>query len=224
MRVVLNPFFQAWLICLVFLLLGCGETNVEKGEKSLELGDYPLAMGFFQQALQKDPANYRARLGMGKALIQKSSREGVNQEIWSDIVLQFEACYTLKPNKTSQNLLLQAYLNHAENLLEKSDTLATKKTLFKSLELEANSPEPYNLMGMVLAKEGKFDSSLTILHHSLRIDSVFTSSLYNLGMIHYIMEQNDSARKYLHQYMRLSPEDKDVGSLLAELKDREGES
>ena len=57
-----------WLV----VMAACTTSDLRKGAVALELGDYTMAINFFSRVLERKPAHFEARLGMGKALLQQA--------------------------------------------------------------------------------------------------------------------------------------------------------
>ncbi|MDB5102491.1 MAG: Tetratricopeptide 2 repeat protein [Fibrobacteres bacterium] len=191
------------------LLAACERTPVEKGRISLSLGDYPMAVRFFQSAVEKNPQLYDARLGLGQALLQKAYAEDDSASFQYALV-QLEACRSLAPSQDLSELLTDAYYERARKQLKTGDTVAALASLSKSIDHGPKNPRPLNLVGIVYGKLGEAEKAGVLFQKALRMDSTDASSHFNLGMLSWQAGDVRSAHGHWFKALKTLPEDEDV--------------
>lgn len=200
------------LIPMMFItavLSGCVSRDIKKGAIALELGDYTLATQFFSRALERNPANAEARLGMGKALLQKASDNTGDSVTWRDAVMQFEAARTLGKSTEIGALLGQVWSERASDQLRTGDTLGALEALTRAIAADPTSPQPLNLAGIVYFRTGRAAKARLLFKRAITVDSSSTSSLFNLGMLYWEEGDTRKAHDLWLRALTLSPQDED---------------
>ena len=190
-------------------LAGCGRKDLEKGWISLGLGDYPLAIRFFQAGLEADPGRYDAHLGLGQSLLQKSFAEN-DSAAFAYGLIQLEACRSLAPSNDISGILADAYYERAKLLLRGRDTLSALGNLSKAIERGPGNPKPLNLAGIVYGKLGEPDKAESLFRKALEIDSADASANFNLGMILWEAGETRPAHGHWLKALKKLPHDEDV--------------
>jgi Flp pilus assembly protein TadD len=212
----------ATLACGALALAACGPSDVEKGNTSLSLGDYPMALAAFGRAAEADPGSWRARLGLGQALLQKAAAESDSAAFAYGLV-QLEACRTLHPGADLSGLLSDAYLERARALARRHDTLGALEAASKAIERNPSNPGPLNLAGILYGKRGDAAKAEALFRKALLADSADASAHFNLGMIRW--QAGDARDAHAHWLKALAalPQDEDIlyWFALAERKLRE---
>ena len=204
------PFRERFtVVLLVTLLTGCGSRDIRKGTIALELGDYTLAAHFFSRVLEHDPANAEARLGMGKALLQRASDNRDDSVSWRKAVMHLEAVFTLGKNDGIASLLSQVWSERAAGLLRSSDTLRAIEALTRAIAADPTSPEPLNLAGIIYFRTGRVAKARLLFERAIGADSSSSSSLFNLGMLCWEEGQIRRAHDLWLQALKRSPQDED---------------
>jgi tetratricopeptide (TPR) repeat protein len=196
-------------LCLALCLAGCGRKDLEKGWISLGLGDYPMAIRFFQAGVEADPGRYDAHLGLGQSLLQKSFAEGDSAAFAYGLV-QLEACRSLAPSNDISGLLADAYFERAKFQLRGRDTLSALANLSKAVERGPGNPKPLNLAGIVYGKLGETDKAESLFRKALELDSADASANFNLGMILWEAGEEQSAHGHWLKALKRLPQDEDV--------------
>jgi len=194
-------------VCAFCLLAGCSR-DLDKARACLAMGDYPLAIRFYGAAVEKEPLDYEARLGLGRALIQKFAAER-DSGAFDYALVQLEACRSLRPSGEISILLSDAYTEQAHSLLARADTASALAALSKALECKSRSG-PLNLAGIIYAKLGDADKAETLFKKALALDSVSASAHFNLGMIHWQRGEVSGAHAHWLMALKAMPEDEDV--------------
>ncbi len=210
----LLPAWAAMLLC------GCVPSEVRKGTVALELGDYPLAIAFFSRVLEKDPAHFEARLGMGKALLQRAIDKNDDSVSWPLALMHIEAARTIRNTGGLDRLLSQAWVERAYGLLRRTDTLAAIEALAKAIVYDPAGPEPLNLAGIIYYRIGKSQKARTLFARAIRADSSAASPLFNLGMVHWERGEPDSAYDLWLRAIKKAPEDEVILDWLAAAEKR----
>lgn len=212
----------AWALSLAAFMAGCNGGDLEKGRACLGLGDYPLALRFFAHAVEADPRDYEARLGLGQALLQQAFAQG-DSVAFTGALLQLEACRSLRPSDDLGSLLGEAWLERARGLLRTGDTLAALGALSKARDRAPADPNPLNLAGIVYGKRGEAEKAEALFRKALAQDSGDASAHFNLGMLAWQAGDARAAHGHWLVSLKALPADEDIlyWFALAEKKLRE---
>jgi tetratricopeptide (TPR) repeat protein len=199
-------------ICAMLLAaaVNCSQSSLEKGAVCLRLGDYEGAERFFSRALSDDPGDYGARLGMGKALLQRAADNAGDTLSWREACMHLEAARTLKPGETLNPFLSQAWSERARQLLEKKDTIAALEALTRAIGYAPRSAEPFNTAGIIYFRKGEIEKSRTLFARALSLDSANAPALFNLGMAAWSSGNYGEARDCWLRCLKITPSDETV--------------
>lgn len=176
-----------WISALfgAVLLISCGENSVKRGYQSLQLGDYDMAIGFFNEQLHRNPRDFQARVGMGKALLQKSYANSQDTVLWRQALVQLQAARSIE-NQDFINLLLKdAWITYGRKKLTAADTMSAFIALTFALDYDSSDSEALNLSAILFSSFGltqKAESLLTVASHNHKTDK---DILFNLGILHF---------------------------------------
>ena len=200
---------------------GCRNRNLEKGDICLRLGDYPSAIAFFSEEVKRHPDSYEARLGLGKALVQKAC--DADTSAWKSASIQLEAARTLSPTSDIKALLGDVYLERAHQLLSCRDSIAALDALSRAIEFNNRALEPLNLAGIIYFRMGEVDKSEMLFRKAVGLDSTNAAAHFNLGMVFWQGKRYRDAHAQWLLALAASPGDKDMlyWFALAEKKLRE---
>lgn len=200
------------MVTLVAILVAsCGSSTIEKGTTCIRLGDYPMAIRFFTHALEHDPGSFEARVGMGKALLQKAVAEKGDKSAWQEAILHLEAAATLGGNDAEIPLLLsEVWFARAQNLVARKDTSGALDALSRSIEDDPGNPSPVNLAAIIYFRAGYTDKAEALFRKSVELDSAHPSSRFNLGMVLWSKGEYEEARKQWLLALKADPEDQDI--------------
>lgn len=83
-----------------------------------------------------------------------------------------------------------AHLDRGWDLVNRGDLFGARLSAEKSLEIDSNSPEPYNLLGYIHAAEGDPEEALDNYRQALAIDDTFFEAMLNAAevLIHPLRE------------------------------------
>ncbi len=212
----MSKLFRASLFIILLLnfsiLISCSTVNrdIEKGEASLRLGDYAMAIRFFEGVLNRNPENFEARLGMGKSLIQQAVAQGGDSLIWSRALTHLEAARSIRPNSKVEPLLSDTWLIHARQGLETHDTLGALKSLGRAIDLNPKAVEALNLAGIIYYRMGDSEKATILFRSALAADSLRPFTYFNLGMVQWAKMNYVMAHQFWFKALQLAPEDKDI--------------
>ncbi|MBN1601323.1 MAG: tetratricopeptide repeat protein [Chitinispirillaceae bacterium] len=198
---------------IIFLSVSCfwdSQRSIEKGESSLRLGDYSMAITFFREVLIADPENYRARLGMGKALIQMSSAHHSDTLLWYDAITHLEAARTIHPESEIEPLLSDAWTVQARIKLGKNDTIGALSALSRAIDYNPRSLESLNLAGIIYYRIGEPSKSRVLFERALMVDTLKAFTHFNMGMLYWAQNDIEGAHRSWLKAITLAPDDKDI--------------
>ena len=198
-----------FVISLLYLF-GCTDSNIDKGNASLTLGDYTMAIEFYEAELKKNPRNYAARLGMGKSLIQKAVDMKNDTASWKRALNNLEAARTLQPDKDINPLLCEAWSVLGRIMLTVGDTVEALSSLARAIEYSPKNVEPLNLAGIIYFRLGEDEKAEVLFKKAIDINKNHPSAYFNLGMIFWVRDQIDNAHTYWLEALKLEPEDDDI--------------
>ena len=196
---------------LLIVLTGCNRCDTDKGNICLALGDYEMAQYFFGRVLQKDPAHFEARLGKGKALLQKMAAvTGDDAQSWRRALIHLEAAADINPQHDLRSLLSEVWYRRSHAFLSKGDTAASLDALTRSVEFNAENIEALNTAGIIYFRLGETDKAEEIFKRAIKIDNVNTTLLFNLGMIYYRQDDLLQAHRLWFSALQNSPDDSEI--------------
>ncbi len=195
---------------MFLILIGCAPDSIEKGELALRLGDYEMSKDFFAYKLQKQPDNYAARLGMGKALIQEAAAIASDSS-WRRALTHLEAARTIAPHRQEVlELLGETWSVHARNRLDAGDTVTALHALSKSIEYRPTSVEPLNLAGIIYYNLGDDEKAAALFRKAITLDSTNSSAYFNLGMVRWQQKKYGMAHSQWLNALQYDPTDDDI--------------
>jgi tetratricopeptide (TPR) repeat protein len=195
-----------------FLQFSCmtNQNSIEKGELSLRLGDYSMAIRFFEDVLNRNPENFDARLGLGKALIQQASAKHNDDLIWSKALTNLEAARSIKPKSEIEPLLCDAWIIHSQILLKNKDTLAALTSLSHAIDLNPSAVEALNSAGIIYFRLGELGKANLLFNRALVADTTRPFTHFNIGMILWSIQDYEGANGAWFKAVQLAPDDKDI--------------
>jgi len=204
--ITLLPF-----LCLLSVLgQGCRQSSTERGMLCIQLGDYVLAQHFFSQVLENYPGDFRARLGLGKALLQQAIVNTNDTQAWKEALTNLEAARTIDPSAHIADLLGSAWCERGRALLSFRDTVGALTALQRSLEYDAKNIVPLNLAGTIYFHLGEADKSEALFKKAIEIDSASAPAFFNLGMVAYSEGRLTFAHDAWARALTRAPKDEDI--------------
>jgi Flp pilus assembly protein TadD len=195
---------------LAGLVLHCSESELEKGAISLNVGDYNRAITFYDRALNQNPANAAAHLGLGKALFQKAKAQSDDSTLFIQSIVHIEAARTLGLSSEVNGLLSSVLTEKARIQLARKDTVGALEVLTHAIEYDRFSAGPLNLTGIIYFRTGRADKASVLFDYAISIDSNDVSPLFNRGMIAWQQNQIGIAHDYWFRALRKSPQDEEI--------------
>lgn len=180
-----------WILALLgaILLISCGESSVERGYQSLQLGDYDMAIGFFNEQLYRNPRDFQARVGVGKALLQKSYANNQDTLLWRQALVHLQAARSIENHDFINLLLKDAWITYGRKMLSAADTMSALIALTFALDYDPSNSEALNLSAILFSSFGltqKAESLLTVASHNHKTDK---DILFNLGILHFYRKE-----------------------------------
>lgn len=195
---------------LIMSVLLCTSSDLQKGNIALELGDYELAIKFFSKVLEKNPADFEARIGMGKALLQKASDNPSDTMLWKKAIANLDAAHSINPTADISTLLSEIWSSRASLLLHKSsDTIGALEAITKAISFDPQNTAALNLASIIYFNLGRKDKSLLLLKKAIEIDSTDPATFFNLGMVYWEEDSIKEAHSCWLKALKLSPEDEE---------------
>ncbi|MBN1306319.1 MAG: tetratricopeptide repeat protein [Chitinispirillaceae bacterium] len=195
---------------LLFISCVSDSRSIEKGEASLRLGDYSMAIRFFDEVLHRNPENFEARLGMGRALIQQASLKNADSTLWGKALTHLEAARTIRPESDIDTLLSEAWLVNARRLLNRCDTINALNSISRAIDLGPRSIEALNLAGIIYFRIGEPDKARILFDRALVADTSRPFTHFNIGMVRWAVHDIRGARDAWFRALQLAPTDKDI--------------
>lgn len=190
------------LMCL--LLLHCGDDSAKRGYQCLTLGDYAMAIDFFNEQLRKNPRDFKARAGMGKALLQKSFYNNLDTMSLHQALVHLQAARSIEARNELDSLLKDAWLISGRIKLAAEDTIGALISLTFALDYAPQNAEALNLSGIIFSSFG----------HMEKADSLFTAAaikdrdaLFNTGMIKFYSKKYPEAIRIWKSMAASDPQD-----------------
>jgi tetratricopeptide (TPR) repeat protein len=189
----MNRRYRIFAILGAVLLISCGENSVKRGYQSLQLGDYDMAIGFFNEQLHRNPRDFQARVGMGKALLQKSYANGQDTVLWRQALVQLQAARSIGNHDFLNFLLKDAWITYGRKKLSAADTLSALIALTFALDYDPSNSEALNLSAVLFSSFGltqKAESLLTVASYYHKTDK---DILFNLGILSFHRKEYSEA-------------------------------
>jgi len=202
-----HRIFSGLLVALC--VIGCYRDSIEKGEMCVKLGDYATAIDIFSGIVKAHPDRFEARLGLGKALLQKSADLG-DVVLWKEGIVQLEAAQTLSPYTAIRPLLSDAWLQRGRQLIATGDSTEGLDALARSLEYNPRSLDPLNLAGIIYFQHGDAEKAESLFAKAVIIDGSHAASRFNLGMIQWCRGAWAEAHANWLAALKASPNDPDI--------------
>lgn len=202
------------LVCfLTVSLLFCNRTSslLDKGAVNLELGDYRRARSCFEEVVNRHPASARARLGLGKALLQQWTTTPADTVLLSRALVQLEAARTLRVGDEVERLLSTVWYRRAEVCLGGGgDTVAALKALSRATSLDPKATRPLNMAAILYFQRGEQAKALNLFRLITTIDTASVSGWFNMGMVYWADSSYHRAADAFFEAARRSPDDQEV--------------
>ncbi len=182
---------KCWIIAALsaVILFSCSDNQVKRGYQSLALGDYDMAIGFFTEELHRNPRDFQARVGMGKALLQKSYAHNQDTTLWRQALVQLQAARSIENRDYLNSLLKDAWIIYGRKKLASTDTMSALIALTFALDYDPSSSEALNLSGIIFSTFGFAQKAESLFTLAGSIHKTDRDILFNLGILYYYRKQ-----------------------------------
>jgi len=204
--------------CAVFC--NRADQQAKLGAINLELGDYKRSRASYEAIVDRNPRDWNARLGLGKALLQAYCASPGDSALLTDCITQLEAARTLRPDKEVEKLLSVVWFKRATMHLSRLDTLDAISALSRSISLDPASSKPVNLAGILYFHRGETEKALNLFKMVLSIDSAGAYGYFNIGMVYWTESNYAQAYDYWYKAALRAPDDKEIITWAAMAKKR----
>ena len=199
-------------VIISVILLFCNGTGsrLDKGAVNLELGDYLRARACFESVVNTHPSSVKARLGLGKALLQQWTVMPIDTTLLSGALVQLEAARTLQAGEEVEQLLGSVWCQRADVCLGTGDTVAALKALSRATSLDPKAVRPLNTAGILYFHRGERTKALNLFRLITTIDTASVSGFFNMGMVFWSDSNYQRAAEAFFEAVRRSPDDRQL--------------
>ncbi|MCC6669139.1 MAG: tetratricopeptide repeat protein [Polyangiaceae bacterium] len=104
-----------------------------------------------------------------------------------------------------------AHLDRGWDLVQRGDALAAEQSARRALELDAQSPEAFNLLGYAAAMQGEFEDAIEYYRTALSLDDTYLEAMLNAAEVYiHPIGDFDSAVDMCEQALELAENDDEV--------------
>jgi tetratricopeptide (TPR) repeat protein len=175
--------------CILFtnyclLLIACtgsSDAFLEKAKEQLQKGNAKDAVGYLNQAIDRDPGNARAFNMRGAANFELKD--------YANALLDYEKAIKLNPKD------YKPYFNRASVKMEKSDWEGALGDCIKAAEIQPDTAEIYVKSGMIQSALLKVPEAIHDFGEALKLNPKETNALYNRGNIYFQTKDYENAEK-----------------------------
>lgn len=171
-------------------------------------------MRFYGQVVDEDPSDLEARLGLGKALLQKAQSLAADRHDkaldWDAAVRELSLATSGRNDTGTAAALYQGRLRAARAWAREGDT-ATALTRLE--DLRKASPErtgARNSEAILRFRRGEYAKATELFQENFALDSSDVSASYNLGLLYWHQGRPDLAAQFLLKAARRSPLDAEI--------------
>jgi tetratricopeptide (TPR) repeat protein len=154
-------------------------------------GDYEAAIGLYSKIIDIDPADYDARLALGRLYIQV--------EDYADAIYYFNQIYREDSTDVEAlNGLGESY----------GATGQDRKSVFyyeKSLSYYSDDINQYFVLAKAYANSGKTEKAIEVYRATMNFDSTYSEAWAGIGKMYYWMGMPATAAKYYEKALELDP-------------------
>lgn len=212
----LKKFVCIVVVTLSSLYISCSDGAVKKGNSCLTIGDYRLAIYFYEKELKDNPLCFEARLGIGKALLQQIADNNNDSLLWKNALMHLEAARNLHSSEELSVLVSEAWFARARMMLSCKDTIEALNALSRSIEINNKNADAINNTGIIYFRRGEADKAEILFRKATVIDNTNAAGFFNLGMVMWSKKDYLQAKKHWITASRFSPADDDIVYWLAQ--------
>lgn len=202
------------LALLSSFFIHCERSHEKKAELCLRIGDYQRSIRFFNAALEAKPGSFRARKGLGTALMRQASlfeqEERVETEHWHKAIWSFEHALALREDSEIKSQLGYCCNRLAKQLWNKADSSGALRASMKSVLYQPNDPQILNYAGILNNRMGEREKAHDLFAKAAEIDTVDATAAFNLGMFHWQDGKTLKAYEWWLKALMMAPKDENV--------------
>jgi Tfp pilus assembly protein PilF len=128
---------------------------------------------------------------------------------WREAIMHFEAARTLNGKADVHTLLSQVWVERGVEQLHAGDTISALEALTRAIASDPESAEPLNLAGIVYFRTGRRQKAQLLFERAIQMDSTNSSSVFNLGMVHWEQHHFVQAHDFWLRALKLVPKDEE---------------
>lgn len=207
-------FYKIVVAVAMVCLCSCMDSDVNRGNEALRIGDYDRAIANFSKALDAEPANRDARYGLALSYYAVAERKEhlkvPTLSLWERAVSEFQILARVDSSgridaNYSTSLFYLARATIAEN-----GSANVLPMLDKSIELDSLNFFSYNLKALILANGGNVEEAKSIYVYVLTKEPKFVSAYMNLGNLYWDAGDVESAWDIWSMGLQKNPDDKSL--------------
>jgi tetratricopeptide (TPR) repeat protein len=183
---------KALLVLAVSLLCATAADMEKVGEEFLRLRNWPVAISYFDQALEKNPASAKALYGRGLALCQLGKNDDGLASLGKALRLEPDNVDTIYVTGVCYEWKGKGYFDQAEAYY------------LKALQLRPKEPQLYHKLASLYQHEGKMLDAIANYKKAVALDPKYFISYNNLGACYLALQNPDEAVKLYRQAIVLS--------------------
>jgi tetratricopeptide (TPR) repeat protein len=181
-----KPVLRNCLLLIIYcsLFIGCtgsSEAFLEKAKEQLQKGNPKEAVGYLNQAIDKDPENARAFNMRGAANFELKD--------YANALLDYEKAIKLDPKD------YKPYFNRASVKMEKSDWEGALNDCEKATEIQPDTAEIHVKSGIIHSALLRIPEAINDFDKALKLNPKETNALYNRGNIYFQTKDFENAEK-----------------------------
>jgi tetratricopeptide (TPR) repeat protein len=206
-----------------------GETQrwLSQGRECMKTGNYDEAIKAFKSALAADESaevyynlGYinTARGRYEEAIINFRRATQIDRAFAEAYKMMGEAYSRLGRSDEAQHCLHQA----AEIYMNKNLDAKAEDTFLKVLEVNPNTPNVFNSLGIIYRRQGKFAEAIRMYHKALKVNPRDEHIHYNLARSYLGVKKRQAAAELLKEAASLNPDFAEAVNLLKSITSEHG--
>jgi len=209
------------------LLMSCGDMNVSKGTRFLEIKDYENAIKFYKQAIEKNPKNKSARIGLANAHFRMAEEDktGGARELLLKALSNLEIANNINPEKRDYEIIQKMRDTcYTLGLLykEAKDYEQAIEYLEKSIKIDSGFSKGYSELGNVFSKQERYTKAIEYNNKAIEVNPEYSEAYVNLGDIYKKRNEYDKAEEVLRKVLSINPLHRDAYFSLWSILQEEG--
>ncbi|WP_073187338.1 tetratricopeptide repeat protein [Fibrobacter sp. UWP2] len=206
-----------WKIVVVVATVffcGCSETEVNRGNAALQIGDYDRAVTSFSKALDSDPAHRDARYGLALAYYaiaeDKEHLKTSTLDLWDRTVKEFRILSKVDSSGKIDAAYSTSLFYLARATLMENGRANVLPLLDHSIQLDSANYFSHNLKAFVLSNRGDVEQAKKIYIYIVTKEPNFASAYMNLGNLYWAEGDIEQAWDIWSMGHEALPDDKEL--------------